>query len=189
MNSLFACHQPLKSIFWSAQKRRSLDLLLVLTGIAFLALAAQIVIPLQPVPLTLQSATVIMMSMVYGFRLSLLTTLGYVILGGAGLPIFAGMASGLGVLTGATGGYLVGFIFAAAMTGFLAERGYAQNLISSFLTACLGTFIIFLSGVIVLSQFVGWDKAFLFGVAPFIIIEPLKLLAISCIVPRFWKTK
>lgn len=188
MNSLFACNQPLKSIFWSVQKR-SLDLLWIVSGIAFLALTAQIVIPLQPVPLTLQSATVILLSMAYGLRLSLFTVLGYLILGGIGLPIFAGMSSGMSVLTGSTAGYLLGFFVAAGVTGFLAERGYAKHLLSAFFTACLGSAIIFLCGVLVLSQFVGWEKAFLFGVAPFILTEPLKLLAISCIVPRCWKTK
>lgn len=186
MNNI--CHQPLKSIFWSVQKKRSLELFWIVSGIAFLALSAQIVIPLQPVPLTLQSAMVILLSMVYGFRLSLFTVLGYIILGTAGLPIFAGMSSGLGVFTGATAGYLVGFLIAAGVTGFLAEKGYAKNLLSSFLTALLGTSIIFTSGVFVLSHFVGWDKAFLLGVAPFVLTEPLKLLAISLIVPRCWKT-
>lgn len=185
MNNL--CHQPLKSIFWSAQKKRSLELFWILSGIAFLALSAQIVIPLQPVPLTLQSAMVILLSMVYGLRLSLFTVLGYIILGGAGLPIFAGMASGISELMSPRAGYLVGFLLAAGVTGFLAERGYAKHLLSSFLTACLGSFIIFLSGVLVLSHFIGWEKAFLFGVAPFILTEPLKLLAISLIVPRCWK--
>lgn len=187
MNNLFACNQPLKSIFWTVQKRRSLDLLCIISGIFFLALSAQIVIPIQPVPLTLQSATVILLSMVYGFRLSVLTVLSYLILGGIGLPVFAGLASGMNVLTGSTAGYLVGCFLAAGVTGFLAERGYAKHFISSFLTACLGTFIIFLCGVLVLSHFVGMEKAFLLGVMPFVLTEPLKLLAVSCIVPRCWK--
>ncbi len=189
MNGMSTYQQTLRSIFWPMQKKGIFDLFLVLAGIGFLALSAQIVIPLQPVPLTLQSAMVILLSMVYGLRLSTFSVLGYLILGTAGLPVFAQMGSGFGVLTGSTAGYLIGFVPAAVITGYLAQRGFAKHILSSFLTACLGATIIFVSGVSVLAQFVGWEKAFLFGVAPFIVTELLKLLAISIIVPRCWKVK
>lgn len=188
MNSLFA-QQPLHSVFWPAQKNRVLDFFLVISGVIFLAISAQIVIPLQPVPLTLQSAMALLLGMVYGSRRSFLSLLSYYLLGAAGLPIFAGMSGGISVFAGPTVGYMIGMLVAATMVGFFAERGWANHILSSFLTACLGAVVIFFFGVTVLAQFTGWEKAFLLGVAPFIITEPLKLLAISCIVPRCWKAK
>ncbi len=184
MNHTFANRQSLQSIFWSAKKSRGLDLFLILSGIVFLAVSSQIVIPLQPVPLTLQTAMVILLGMVYGFRLSTFSVLGYLAVGGLGLPVFQHLSSGL---SGVTVGYLIGFLPAVAITGFLAERGFARNILTAFLTACLGAFIIFLFGTIVLAHFIGWEKAFLLGVMPFAITEPLKLLAISFIIPRCWK--
>jgi biotin transport system substrate-specific component len=189
MSQIFSLNQPLRSLFWTAQNRLVRETILILTGILLIALSAQFVIPLKPVPLTFQSATVILIGMVYGARLGTFTLLGYLIAGGIGLPVFADMASGLNPLMGPTVGYLAGFVPAALLGGFLAQRGWARHTVSAFIAACLSAAVIFFFGLSVLSHFVGWNNAFALGLAPFMFSESLKLFAIALIVPRLWKSQ
>jgi biotin transporter BioY len=179
--------QPLRSVVWPTQNKVIKEIGLVILGIGLLAAASQWVIPLKPVPLTFQSATVILLGMLYGSRLATISVIGYLIAGGLGLPLFADLSSGFGVFTGVTAGYLLGFIPAAWFAGFLTERGFARSIYAAFFSSCLSASIIFGLGLIVLAQFVGWNHAFSVGLAPFIFTEPLKLLAISLIIPHCWK--
>lgn len=156
--------------------------LLCSLGIVFLALASHLIIPLQPVPLTFQSAAAIFLGMIMGPRLSGITLIGYLAAGFVGLPVFAASTA-----FGPTLGYLIGFLPGAILSGWLAERGMAKNILQSFMASLAGTAIIFTSGLLVLAQFVGWQHAITFGLLPFIVTEPLKLLTISLVTPRFWK--
>lgn len=175
-----------RSVLWSRDDSLFKDVLLILFGIILISFSAQFVIPLKPVPLTFQSASVILIGMLYGARLSAYTLLAYVLGGALGLPIFAHMQSGL---SGPTMGYLFGFIVAAMLGGFLAELGCAKNVLTAFLTACLSATVIFAFGLLVLAHFVGWTLAFQTGVIPFLISEPLKLFAIALIIPQCWRRK
>lgn len=177
--------QPLRSVFSSMSAMREAGL--VALGIALLALASQLVIPLQPVPLTFQSAVVVAIGMVYGMRLSLFTIMGYLFVGSLGLPVFSGLSSGVGTFFGPTAGYLVGFIPATLLAGFLAERGWAKNIFSAFFAACFSASVIFLSGVTVLAHIIGLHQAIMLGLMPFIFTEPLKLIAVALVTPRCWK--
>ncbi|MDX1901713.1 MAG: biotin transporter BioY [Gammaproteobacteria bacterium] len=156
--------------------------LVCLFGIVFLALAAHLVIPLQPVPLTFQSAAVILIGMTMGPRLAAATLSGYLVAGFLGLPVFAS-----GGIPGPTLGYLIGFLPAAIFSGWLAQQGFAKNIALSFIASILGATIIFALGLPVLATFIGWKAAIAAGLMPFIITEPLKLFAISLIIPRLWK--
>lgn len=100
------------------------DLLLVVGGVVFVALLAQvrIVLPFTPVPITGQTLGVILIGATYGWRLGFLTLATYVVSGVGGLPVFAGGAAGLARLLGPTGGYLVAFPLAAALIGWLVQR-------------------------------------------------------------------
>lgn len=187
MNQIFSLNQPLNSILWSANNKLIREIILILSGIALLGLSAQCVIPLKPVPLTFQSATVVFIGMIYGARLGSLTILGYLAAGVLGVPVYAQLSSGIHPLFGTTAGYLIGFVPAAMIGGFLAQRGWARSVIGTFVAACLSASVIFVLGVSVLSRFIGWNDAFLFGLAPFVATEPLKLLAISLVIPKFWK--
>lgn len=178
---------PLQSIFWPRENHWLKQGLLVIAGVMVLAIASQLSIPLVPVPLTFQSATVILIGMAYGPRYGTSVIATYWLAGICGLPVFADFSAGPAVFIGPTGGYLLGFLPAAFLSGYLAQTGWARYRISSFIAAILSASIIFLLGVTVLSRFVGWHQAILLGVMPFIISEPIKLLAAALIVPRFWK--
>ena len=187
MNYLFSLNTPLHSIFWAKENTWLKQLWLILTGVCVLAFASQLSVPLKPVPLTFQSATVILIGMAYGARRGAYVVAAYLLAGACGMPLFEGFSGGIVQFFGPTGGYLIGFLPAAFLSGYLAEKGFARNMISSFLAACLGVSLIFLSGVTALSLFVGWHQALLLGVAPFVVSEVIKLIAVSAIIPRLWK--
>lgn len=187
MNYPLSLSPSLQSIF--SQKENSLfkQIVLILAGVIVLAAASQLSIPLIPVPLTFQSATVILIGMAYGARYGTYVIATYLIAGACGLPVFADFSFGIAPFFGPTGGYLIGFLPAAFISGYLAQKGWAKGVISSFIAACLGVSIIFLLGISVLSTFVGWEKAIDVGLMPFILSEFIKLLAASLMIPRFWK--
>jgi biotin transport system substrate-specific component len=187
MNHLLSLSAPLQSVFWPKEKTLPNQILLILSGIALLTMSAHIIIPLQPVPLTFQSAAVIFVGMAYGARLGAYTLGTYLIAGMCGLPIFANHANENPLFFGSTAGYLFGFLPAAILSGYLAEKGWAKNIIRSFIASCIGAGIIFLSGLAVLSLFIGWSQAILLGFIPFIVTEPVKLFIASLIIPRLWK--
>ncbi len=159
--------------------------LLILAGSLALALASQLSVPLKPVPLTFQTPTFLLIGLLYGAKRSGLVVSAYLFAGAAGLPVFANMSAGFPVLFGPTGGYLLGFFPAAILTGYLAEQGWANSRIGIFSIFCLGTVIIFLFGASWLSLFVGWHKAYLLGVKPFLLTGIIKIIAAVVIAPRF----
>lgn len=179
----------LQSIFWPKVQENVLfkKLILVFGAALLLSLSSQISVPLQPVPLTFQSITVILIGMALGARLGFYAVSTYLFAGCLGLPVFANFSGGLPVFFGPTAGYLIGFLPAAALSGFLAQQGFAKSILTSFISALLGTVLIFSLGIIVLAQYTGWYHAFLLGVKPFIITELIKLLALALFIPRCWK--
>ncbi|MBV9576475.1 MAG: biotin transporter BioY [Gammaproteobacteria bacterium] len=187
MNALFSISSPLQSLFWPKENSSLKQALLLLMGVLILALSAQLSIPLKPVPLTFQTTTVILIGMTYGARLGTLTIAAYLLAGLIGFPVYQGFSYGLSSFFGATCGYLIGFLPAAFLSGFLAQNGWAKNRIKSFAAACLGSGVIFSFGLLVLAQLIGCKAAIAVGLLPFIISEPIKLLAISMIIPLAWK--
>jgi biotin transport system substrate-specific component len=160
---------------------------LVVGGSLFLAAASQIAMPWQPVPLTLQTFAVLFIGMTYGSRLGLATVFLYLLEGACGLPVFANLHAGLPILLGPTGGYLIGFLPAAFVSGYLAEKGFAKNSFSAAIAALPGFALIFASGIPVLAIYVGWHMALTMGVLPFITGEVVKLVLLAVLVPLFWK--
>jgi biotin transport system substrate-specific component len=111
----------------------------------------------------------------------------YVVEGAFGLPFFAGGAHGLGVLTGATAGYLAGFVAAAYVMGLLAERCLERSVRTSFLPFLAGTVIIYACGVTWLAVVLGsFAKAVTLGLVPFLIGDIIKLIAAALALPAAW---
>lgn len=164
------------------------DLLLILAGSLLLAGLAQVSIPLQPVPITGQTFAVLLVGAALGSGRSAASMILYIVEGALGLPFFAGGASGLHVLVGATAGYLVGFIVAAYVIGLLAERGLERTVRTSFVPFLVGTLIIYLFGVTWLAVALGsLSKAIVAGLLPFLIGDAIKLVAAALALPAAWK--
>lgn len=161
--------------------------IMVIFATLILAAASQLSIPLLPVPLTFQSATVILIAMAYGSRLGTTVIATYLCAGIYGMPVFADFSAGPMVFAGPTAGYLFGFLPAAFVAGALAERGFGRHFLSAFITAICAAAIIFACGVPVLARFIGWQHAIALGFTPFIWTELIKLAAVAFIIPRLWQ--
>ncbi len=161
----------------------------VVLGTLIVALLAQVRIPLPftPVPVTGQTLGVLLVAAALGFRRGTASLGLYVTAGIAGLPFFTGGGAGLAALTGPTGGYLVGFVAAAALVGFLAERGWDRTWYKVAALFSLGSLVIYFFGAAYLSTLIGLDKAWAAGVLPFIPGDILKAALAAWILPAAWK--
>lgn len=157
------------------------DCFAILGGSLFCALMAQISIYLwfTPIPLSMESLAVLMVGACLGAKRGSLAIIAYLIEGALGLPFFAVASSGLAVLLGPKGGYLIAFIFAAFFVGYQKNRkgGYFLKLA----IFSLASLMILFFGAFWLSFFVGWKQALIMGVYPFLIGDGLKALALSLI--------
>ncbi len=166
------------------------DLILIVLGALFVAALAQIKIPLPftPVPLTGQTFAVLLVGAVLGSKRAAASMALYIALGALGLPVFAGGESGLAYLSGATLGYLIGFMMAAYVVGLLAERGLERSVRTSLIPFLVGTVIIYMFGVAWLAVILGsFSKALAAGLLPFLIGDALKLIAAALALPVAWK--
>ncbi len=164
----------------------------LVVGFALLtALSAQIVIPLPftPVPITGQTFAVLLSGAALGAGAGAASQGLYVLLGAVGLPFYAGGASGWTVVTGATGGYLVGFIVAAWVVGVLAEMRQDRLVATAIPAFLVGNVIIHLFGVpwLARSLEVDWVEAASLGSVPFIPGDLVKVALAGLLLPLAWK--
>ncbi len=163
----------------------------VLFGTALLWLSAKVQVPFWPVPLTMQTFVVLALGAVLGSRLGALTVMAYLAEGALGLPVFAGTPEkglGLAYMIGPTGGYLTGFVLAAFLSGWLAERKYDRTIPKMFMVAGVGHAVIFLCGWVWLTTLIGPEKAWMAGVAPFYLATILKCSLAALLLPAIWRT-
>ena len=161
---------------------------LAVLGSLFVALSAQVQVPLEPVPITMQTFAVLVLGMAYGWRLGAATLALYTAEGGIGLPVFAGLTGGPAVLFGPTGGYIFGFVATAAAVGWLAERGWDRDVVRTALAMLVGNALIYVPGLAVLSGYVGgFDQAVKLGLAPFLLGDALKLALAAGLLPLAWR--
>lgn len=164
------------------------DAVLVLAATAFLIVAGQIAIPLwfTPVPLSMATFAVLLSGAALGPVRAACSTLIYLVAGMAGAPIFASQASGWSF---ASFGYIVGFVPAAVVVGALARRRADRSVVTTFLTACLGSLIVYAFGLPWLIAFLDVDLAtgLELGVTPFLTGDVIKALAASLLLPAAWK--
>ena len=139
---------------------------LALLGTLVLVVSAKVQVPFYPVPMTLQTLAVLTLGALFGARLAAATVALYLGEGLIGLPVFAA-AAGPAYLVGPTGGYLVGFLLAAALIGWLAERGWTRGWLLALAAMTLGHIVIFAAGFAWLAPMLGAGKAWAVGVVPF----------------------
>jgi len=166
------------------------DILLVIGGSLLMAVFAQIRLPLPftPVPITGQTLAALLVGAALGKNRAGLSILLYLGLGLTGLPVFAGGAQGLAYMAGATGGFLVGFIPAAYVVGWLAEQGLDRDIRTALLPFLVGEMIIYTFGLIWLSIYVGdLSSAFALGFHPFIVGDAIKIALAVLLLPGAWR--
>jgi biotin transport system substrate-specific component len=160
--------------------------LLALVGSLLVAVSAQFQVPMVPVPMTMQSFAVLVIGAAYGARLGAATLLLYMAEGAIGLPVFAGMKGGAAHLVGPTGGYIVGFVLAAGVVGWLAERGWDRSVVWTTIAMLIGKVFIFVPGVLWLGAVIGMEKAIGAGLVPFIPGIFLKVALAVAVLPGAW---
>jgi len=165
------------------------DLVWVLGSSFAVGMLAQLEIrlPWTPVPITLQPFAVFLVGAALGSRRAALAMLAYLVEGAAGLPFFAGGAAGVAHLLGPSGGYLVGFVPAAFVIGFLAERGWDRSPVRALASMLLGSAVLFACGLTQLAAYVPRDQLLHAGLYPFIVGDVVKMLAASGLLPALWK--
>ena len=141
---------------------------LVVGGSIALAILSQISVPFFPVPMTLQTLGVLLIGLTFGFRLATATLALYIVEGLIGLPVFAGFSSGYAVIVGGTGGYIIGFLVAAAVLGLMADKGLTKSWTGTISAVVIGEVIIFGLGCGYLAYLYGADVAINGGLLPFV---------------------
>ena len=172
----------------------ALDATLVLTGALTVAVLAQVEVPLWPVPITGQTLGVIIVGAALGARRGALSLLSYLGLGLAGLPVFAGLSGGLASVAKPSFGFIVGFVFAAFVAGWFAERSWDRRPALAFAGFAAASVVPFLVGVPymafilnnVLGLGYGLGDVLAVGVLPFIVGGVVKAALAAAIVPAAW---
>lgn len=160
--------------------------LLAIAGSLLMWVSAKIKVPFYPVPMTLQTLALFGIAAAYGMRLGVATIALYLIEGALGLPVFAGTPEkGIGLLymAGPTGGYLASYIIAAAIVGYAVDRGLGRNPFKLFGAMLVAEVVILAMGFAWMAYLFGMEKAFAFGVGPFIVTDLVKIALAACLVP------
>lgn len=183
--------QPLVSLALPEKgaARLAAQVALVVAGTLLLTLAAKTKVPLGPVDLYLGNFAVLAIAAAYGSRLGLATILLYMAEGAAGLPVFQSTPEkgiGLAYMMGTTGGYLIGMVFAAAIVGWAADRGWGSKPLRLFAAMLAGTVIVLAFGFAWLSVLIGVENAWTFGVVPFVLADVIKAALAASVVPAVW---
>lgn len=166
------------------------DLLVIVGGSLLVAVFAQIriVLPFSPVPITGQTLAVLLVGAALGKNRASISMILYLGMGLAGMPVFAGGAHGLAYMTGATGGYLVGFVVAAYVAGWLAEKGLDRDIRTALLPFLVGEMVIYAFGLTWLAIYVGnMSEALVLGFHPFLVGDALKIALAVLLMPGAWR--
>jgi biotin transport system substrate-specific component len=191
--SSLATPSTLVGLLWPSQAGDRLGALraaiLMVAGTALLTLSAKVQVPFYPVPMTMQTLVVLVLGAAYGWRLGGATVALYLLEGAAGLPVFAGTpptVAGLAYLAGPTGGFLLGFVAAAMLTGWMAERGWDRSLLRVVVMMTLGHAAIFAFGLAWLTTLMPLAKAWAVGAAPFVAATLLKTALAVAMMQAAW---
>ncbi len=159
----------------------AINIVIAIGGSLLLALLARLSLPVpfSPVPITGQTFGVLLLGGLLGSRLAALSIFLYLIEGMIGLPVFAGGSLGLLYLFGPTGGYLIGFIPAAFLIGYLIENGWNKKFSLIIASMTIGTTVIFLFGVSWLTLTAGINTSIKIGLIPYLPGTAIKIALVS----------
>jgi biotin transport system substrate-specific component len=183
------------SLWPQARSQVLAQAVLVALGVALMTAGAKVQVPMWPVPFTLQTLALLLIGGTYGFRLAGITLLSYLALGALGASVFA-RCGGFAYFVGSTGGYLLSYFVAAAVMGWLADRGFGKTLLSALAMFVIGEAIVFTFGVAWLSWFLAflpekasWVKntAIYDGFLVFVPAEILKIALATALLHLGWK--
>ncbi len=173
------------------------SLIVIFLGSILLTISAKVKIPFYPVPMTMQTFVVLFLGLSFGYKIGLATVSLYLIEGIIGLPVFSNSPEkgiGLVYFTGPTMGYLIGFLPAVFLTGFLKlddwtkkENQSLKFFLNNLIKLLISVSVIYLLGLIWLNNLIGFEKALLFGFKPFWIAELFKILLLAFLVPLIIK--
>ncbi len=163
-------------------------IVLIVAGALFVALSAQVYIPTLPVPFTAQTFGVLVVGGALGFRRGAAALLLYLAIGAIGVPVYSEGRAGLAMLTGVTGGYLIGFVVAAGLVGRLAELGWDRHVGGAIAMMAIGTAIIYAVGVpwLKVSTDMAWATAVAEGMTKFLAWDMAKLVVAAGLFPAAW---
>ena len=174
-------------------------LIILISGTILLTISAKIKIPFYPVPMTMQTFVVIFIGISFGYKLGLAIVSLYLLEGIFGLPVFSNSPEkGVGIIyfTGPTMGYLIGFLPAVFLTGYLKlddwtkkENRNLEFFFLNLLKLLISVSVIYLLGLLWLSNLIGFEKAILFGFKPFWIAELFKILLLAFLTPLVLKLR
>ena len=164
------------------------DIILIAAGAGLTGLAAQLVVPLWPVPITGQTLAVLIVGSTLGAVRGALSMALYAILGIVGIPVFADASHGLNVVMGPTGGYIIGFVFAAALTGWLAQRQWDHKILKAIASFSVGTIVTFVVGLpwLAASLNLTLEQTLASGLYPFIVGGIVKALLAAGFIRIVW---
>ncbi|MBM3733612.1 MAG: biotin transporter BioY [Acidimicrobiia bacterium] len=163
--------------------------LLALAGTAIIAISAKVQVPFWPVPMTMQTLAIVVIAMAFGAKLGFATLALYLCEGAIGLPVFAGTPEkGIGIpyMLGPTGGYLIGFVAAAWLAGWLAEKGWDRTFLKATAVNFAATAVVFLFGLVWLVLMYGFSKSVAVGVTPFLLSSAFKIALGGALLPAAW---
>ena len=166
-------------------------LVLAFAGAMLITIAAKIKVPFWPVQMSMQTAAIFLVGAAYGWRLGTLTVLLYIAQGAMGFPVFQGTPEkGIGIpyMLGPTGGYLVGYVIAAAMVGWFAERGFDRSFFKIGAVMLLAGTVLYIPGLLWLAYLFGMDKPILqWGLYPFILGDLTKVALAAAVTALGWR--
>jgi len=162
------------------------DLVLVFSFAILTGLCAKLKIEIGPVPITMQTFSVLLSGALLGAKRGALSQITYLSMGFAGIPWFS-RGGGMAYLLSLTFGYLVGFVFASFFVGFLCQKGFDRKLGRAIFAMFFGNLLIYLPGLFWLGRFVGPEKVLVVGFFPFVLGDVLKIILAGSILPLAWK--
>ena len=160
-------------------------IIITFIGSILLTISAKVKIPFYPVPMTMQTFVVLFLGVSFGYKIGLATVGLYLFEGIIGLPVFSNSPEkgiGLVYFTGPTMGYLVGFLFATFLAGYL---NFKTNIIIIFFKLILSVSAIYILGILWLGNLIGWDKPVIqLGASPFLLAELFKILILTLLAKK-----